>query len=165
MTVPFPKAEGNITTCYSCLRQGRAAIGKDSAFGMISWQQAMEGVTHGAPELEAQGYELIDKGDDWYGVRLPKELMLELLRTPSYVTWQGDVWQFCCGAPMSFIGEWSKADFNNAAQDGAGRALFAQVMSEDALMVWDRNDLGEGSYCYVFRCPGCKALKAHMDMS
>src|SRR5262245_55242959 len=46
--VPFPDITADeILCCYSCLRVGRAAITQDTELGMISWEQAFEGVTHG----------------------------------------------------------------------------------------------------------------------
>jgi hypothetical protein len=52
-TVPFPdslKEKKNLHICYACLRAGRAAITKDTEFGMASWEQAFRGVTHGVPD-------------------------------------------------------------------------------------------------------------------
>src|SRR5579885_3919248 len=85
--VPFPASlekVKDIRICYDCLRAGRGAITKSTEFGMVSWEQAFRGVTHGLPGLETTEFErvLIDPEDDWYGVRVPHEHLFELLRTP-----------------------------------------------------------------------------------
>ncbi|WP_223167407.1 CbrC family protein [Nonomuraea sp. SYSU D8015] len=36
-------------------------------------------------------------GDDRVGVFISSETLLELVRTPTYSTWQGEVGLFCCG--------------------------------------------------------------------
>jgi len=83
--VPFPDlGDDEIKTCYACLRSGKAAITKDTELGMLSWEQAFEGVTHGVPGLDRTDFELVPKDeDDWVGARLPQEMMFELLRTPT----------------------------------------------------------------------------------
>jgi hypothetical protein len=44
--VPFPAIDDDeIRVCYPCLRSGTAAITKDTELGMVSWEQAIEGVT------------------------------------------------------------------------------------------------------------------------
>ena len=46
---------------------------KDTEFGMVSWEQAFQGVTNGVPGLTTDQFELvpIDPDEDWYGVRVP----------------------------------------------------------------------------------------------
>lgn len=61
-TVPFPeslKAKKQLLVCYECLRAGKAAMTKDTEFGMVSWAQAFEGVTHGVPGLRTDRFEII----------------------------------------------------------------------------------------------------------
>jgi hypothetical protein len=86
---PFPeslKAQNQLLVCYECLRAGKAAMTKDAEFGMVSWDQAFEGVTHGIPRLRTDQFEIvpIDPDEDWYGVRVPNEHLWELLRTPGF---------------------------------------------------------------------------------
>ena len=50
--VPFPeplRAKKQLLACYDCLREGKAAKTKDTEFGMVSWDQAFQGVTNGVP--------------------------------------------------------------------------------------------------------------------
>ena len=114
--VVFPDLPDQILSCYSCLRTGRAAIAKDTELGMVSWEQAFEGVTHGSPGLRHPDFDLVAKDDsDWIGARLPESTMWELLRTPTYLTTQGNRWLFCCRAPMVFVGSWSRDQFTRQA--------------------------------------------------
>jgi hypothetical protein len=48
---------------------------KDTEFGMVSWDQAFRGVTHGVPGLWTDQFEVvpIDPDRDWNGVRIPSE--------------------------------------------------------------------------------------------
>ena len=51
ITIAFPesmKDKEHSLICYGCLRAGKAAMTKDTEFGMVSWDQAFKGVTHGA---------------------------------------------------------------------------------------------------------------------
>jgi uncharacterized protein CbrC (UPF0167 family) len=162
-SVPFPDRENEeIKVCYRCLRSGRAAITKDTELGMISWEQAFEGVTHGIPRLNRSDFEMVPRENDWVGARLPQEMMFELLRTPNYDTIQGERWQFCCRQPMIFLGEWSQEDFSRCAPDGNGQRLFEQIVQGSVPGLWEErrsSDFG----VYVFRCGSCNRLTAHWD--
>jgi uncharacterized protein CbrC (UPF0167 family) len=160
--VPFPDlGENEIKACYACLRSGKAAITKDTELGMISWEQAFEGVTHGLPGLSRDDFEMVPADDDWVGARLPQGTMFELLRTPSYNTIQGECWQFCCQQPMVFVGEWSQEEFSQCAPDGDGRSYFEKIVQNCGPDLWDSEleDIG----FYVFRCNSCGRLTAHWD--
>jgi len=54
--------------------------------------------------------------------------MMELLRTPSYRTIQGDQWLFCCKSPMTFRGQWSRKDYSDNAPDGNALAFFERIV-------------------------------------
>jgi uncharacterized protein CbrC (UPF0167 family) len=164
--LPFPAIDDEeIAACYTCVRSGRAALTKDTELGMISWEQAFEGVTHGVPGLSRTDFEMVPKSDDWVGARLPPELMYELLRTPSYITWQGEIWQFCCRRPMVFIGEWSCEEFAQHAPDGDGRRYFEAIVQAQETVpdLWEY--LGGDLGVYLFRCPSCDRMTAHWDSS
>jgi uncharacterized protein CbrC (UPF0167 family) len=162
--IPFPDIANNeILCCYSCLRAGKAAIAKDTELGLITWESAVEGVTHGIPELNHSDFEMVPRGDVWVGARLPSEVMLELLGTPIYSTWQGDCWLFCCKQPMVYVGNWDKKDFTRNAPDGNGRALFERTVPDFQSKMWDVQFWDGPSY-YVFRCSHCGRLRSHWDM-
>lgn len=175
--VPFPDLcpwpIGRLACCYNCLRTGRVALTKDTELGMITWESALEGVTHGVPGMEKfPGYEIVTvaeyeatefyNAETWYGARLPIAWMWELLRTPAYHTWQGEWWRFCCGRPMIYTGEWSAEDFIRHAPDGDGAAYFQAVT--DGVERWDWL-VSSALHSYAFRCPHCGRHAAHCDMT
>jgi hypothetical protein len=99
-TLPFPElGDGAIHICYGCLREGHGAITTDTELGMISWEQVQAGHTHGLPGLARADFEMVPLEGGWVGAKLPRDMMLELLRTPNYLTIQGERWQFCCKGP------------------------------------------------------------------
>lgn len=161
--VPFPDiAAKEIRCCYSCLRAGKAAITQDTELGMISWEQAFEGVTHGVPGLKHPDFEMVPKEDGWVAARLPSEFMFELLRTRGYSTWQGECWLFCCKRPMVYAGSWVRDDFTRNAPNGDGRALFERIVPDFQPEMWD-GKVGDCASYYVFRCSECGGLRAHWD--
>jgi uncharacterized protein CbrC (UPF0167 family) len=164
-SVPFPEiADEEIKGCYTCLRAGKAAISQDTELGMISWEQALAGVTHGVPGLQRTDFELVDQGDGWFGARLPNEMMFELLRTPAYCSIQGERWQFCCKQPMIFIGEWTREEFTLRAPDGDGEAYFDSIVQDNVEGLWE-DDLHDVTGVYVFRCAVCDRVTAHWDIA
>ena len=100
---------------------------------MVSWEQAFEGVTHGIPGLQTTEFEMVltDPEDDWYGVRVPSEYLFELLRTPTYQTWQGERWLFCCKRPMTYIGEWANVMKSSHRPDDPKKFLESVIDSDD----------------------------------
>jgi uncharacterized protein CbrC (UPF0167 family) len=163
--VPFPDlAADEIKVCYACLHSGKAAITKDTELGMISWEQAFEGVTHGIPGLDRADFETVLKDDDWVGARLPKEVMFDLLRMPTYSSIQGERWQFCCKQPMVFVGEWGRVEFARRAPDGDGRHYFEQVVQDSVPGLWE-DQLHDITGVYVFRCTSCERITAYWDIA
>src|SRR4051794_40376538 len=132
--VPFPeplRAKKQLLACYDCLRAGKAAMTKDTEFGMVSWDQALEGVTGGVPGLQTDQFErvLIDPEEDWYGVRVPGEHLRELLRTPGFHSWQGERWLFCCRQPMTYLGGWRSV--MEALRPGNLESFFEGLLDAD----------------------------------
>ncbi len=163
--IPFPKlADEEIVSCYDCLRLGKAAVTKDTELGMVSWEQALDGVTHGIPGLNRPEFEMVPLEDDWVGVRLPQKVMFELLRTPTYATIQGDRWLFCCQVPMVYLGEWSRDEFTKRAPDGDGQKFFNEIVQDVMPGLWE-DALHDVTGVYVFCCSMCDALKAHWDLA
>jgi uncharacterized protein CbrC (UPF0167 family) len=163
--IAFPEIEDDaIVVCYGCLRAGKAAITKDTELGMISWEQAFEGQTHGLPGMNRDDFETVKTDSDWTAARLPQEMMFELLRTPNYLSIQGEQWQFCCKRPMVYLGQWHAEDFDENAEDGDGRTLFEKVVPDASDELWD-DGMGDETGIYVFKCPTCGKLKAHWDLA
>jgi hypothetical protein len=96
---------------------------------------------------------------DWEAVRVPQAQLFELLRTPSYGTWQGEHWLFCCQQPMVYLGDWSTSDFERHAGEGKGRALFDVVVPDAGDWLWGHRGAGIN----VFRCLVCGQLDSHWD--
>ena len=149
--------------CYSCLRAGRASITKDTEFGMVTYEEAQKGITHGLPGLATTMFPTLPNDDGWVRVRIPKEHLKELIRTPGYASWQGDVWLFCCQAPMTFIGEWKAVDFQKRARGGDALKLAKSMVSMDESRYWNEV-FPDQQHFYVFRCKRCGKLRAHLDM-
>ena len=163
--IAFPEiSDEEITVCYGCLRLGKAAITKDTELGMVSWEKAFEGITNGIPGLNRPDFEMVSLKDEWVGVRLPQEMMFELLRTPTYSTMQGDRWLFCCQIPMIYVGEWSRDEFSRRAPDGNGQKLFNQIVEDVMPGLWE-DELHDVTGVYVFRCSVCNIFKAHWDLA
>jgi uncharacterized protein CbrC (UPF0167 family) len=161
--VSFPFADGVLVTCEGCLAAGRAAFTKDTELGMVRWSDAQDGWTHGLPARIPPGWELSAPNEDgWVRVRVPREHLLALVRTPGYVTAQGERWLFCCAAPMAFVGTWRRERFAREAGDGDGRALFAAIVEEAEADLWEHADHGDVGI-YVFACRGCGRRRAHWD--
>lgn len=154
----------NLVICYQCLRQGRAAITKDTVLGMVTWELVLEGITHGRPGLKRTDFELVRTDSDWIRAKVPQEYLQELIRTPTYSTIQGDQWQFCCRRPMVFVGRWEREHFNSNAADGNGRKLFDSVIQNPIDGLWEDN-LHDVTGIYVFRCTQCNRTTAHWDIA
>lgn len=164
--VPFPPIpDERLTACYACLRDGRAALTKDTVLGMVSWEEAAAGVTHGLPHLSVADFELVPRPNGWTGACVPPALLLELVRTPTYLTWQGEHWEFCCARPMIYLGLWTQKEFQAYAPSGNGRALFDQIVQdaheEMAEAFWAPGS--EWPSVYAFRCGSCGNFRAHWD--
>ena len=188
--VTFPDYDTPILICYQCWRAGNAAFTMDTELGMVTWDHAIQGVTHGAPGLSNPDFEMIkapeqdaepdaatvftqdgprgwamtESSNAWTAARVPTEMLLELVRTPAYATWQGEQWSFHCKQPMVYIGPWEQADFDHHAADGDGRALYMQITDAPFEDLWDEGgEMSDLMYVYVHRCPSCGTLRAHWD--
>lgn len=163
--VLFPVGdESPIHVCYSCLRAGRAAITKDTEFGMVSWEQAVAGVTHGVPGLRTEQFPLVDTGDGWLGAVVASQHLFELLHTPTPSTIQGEQWQFCCQQPMPYVGRWEREDLSRRASDGNGSAYLDRLLGEHVPGLWE-DQLHDITGIYVFRCSKCGREVATWDIA
>jgi len=163
--VPFPElGDEEILVCHGCLQSGKAAITKDTELGMISWEQAFNGITQGLPGPKRYDFEMVPGESGWIGVRLPQKHMFDLLRTPTYQTVQGERWLFCCGQPMIFVGKWGRDEFIEREPDEVGRITIENAGQRSILDVWESRpyDIID---IYVFRCGACGNMKANWDIS
>lgn len=167
--VLFPqplKAKKQVLVCYDCLRSGAAALTKDTEFGMVSWEQAVEGITQGVPGLQTEQFEMIaiEPGEDWYGARVPSEHLRELLRTPGFHSWQGERWLFCCQRPMTYLGGW-RSVVEALRPDDDPSAFFDGLFAPDD----EARSLGSEPFeqgnlsLYLYRCLHCGRFRANWD--
>lgn len=153
--------------CWSCLRAGRWASTMDTEAGMVTPVHALRGRTHGLPgPATLAGWPATEaNADGWRSAIVPTPVLLELVRTPNYVTWQGEQWLFHCRGPMRYLGLWGRSDFTAAAPDGDG-ATFALSTADLPKDMWpylsEPPDVGS-VLTYMFQCPTCGAHRGHWD--
>jgi hypothetical protein len=155
--------------CYSCFRNGPIDWARDTELGFITAELANSGMTHGLPlndPSSIQQYKLTPHPIDpnfpdqiWFHFHVDADLLKELLRTPTYHTWQGDRWLFCCSRPMVFRGS-LPADLFHASASGIERGI--RVFLESP--AWERTAGSHGSHTlYAFTCGSCGNLRYHED--
>lgn len=155
-----------IPVCYDCVRSGKATIGKGTEFGYVTREEAVAGVTRSwLNPREGDQFEIVtlDQGEDWYGARIPSEHLWELLRTPSFYTWQDDEWLFCCRRPMVYMGGWRSVKDSVPRKE---RTAFFKSLFEpgDQAISWGPETFEGGSpFLYAFRCRECGRRRAYYD--
>ena len=175
--------------CYACFRKGRVTTSRDTELGSIDTESAPSGLTQGIPrdlELDARGTEVVldeepekvaepavegapaaPLEEPWMRFRVAPDKLVELLRTPSYSTWQGESWLFCCASPMIFVGSvrpiqleaWA-TEAGKSIEDVIAGLLAPETVDAEAFC----KDMVRGSRSvYAFRCASCKKRRAHWD--
>lgn len=164
--IRFPQSlvDEEIIACFDCLRVGKAAICKDTELGAVFWEQAFDGLTHGIPGMSRADFELVESEDGWVSARLPQQVLFELLRTPKYMSIQGEVWLFCCQRPMIYLGNWSRVRFSQEAKNGDGKSLMEQIIEDVVPGLWE-DELHDTTGIYVFRCPTCGKRRGTWDIA
>lgn len=170
VSVPFPEAlrtKKQMLVCYDCLRAGKGAMSKSTELGLVTWENAIEGVTGGVPGRPTEQFELVltdaDPDGDWYGSRVPNEHLWELLRTPGISSWQGEDWLFCCRRPMTYLGGWRTVLEKLRPEDPAAfcDALFDP---DDEVRTWGYEAFEYGNLSlYTYRCGTCGRLRGTWD--
>ncbi len=156
---------------------------QNTEYGLVRYEDAVAGAPWGYADDHRKARSHLAMSEDGTGFAriivpadssdtpavLPREWLIELTRTPTYSTTQGESWLFHCTRPMVYVGEWGKAEFNAHAPNGDGEALFT-----DALLGWDagelwrmmrENRLHSEISIYMFHCPVCQKYRGHWDMS
>jgi len=158
--VPFPDVPGEkVVVCHACFRAGKAALTKDTTAGMLSWEEALDAAAPSITSAEPPPQPTHGGG----GHPSPKAL-LELLRTPGYISIQGERWELCCERPMIYLGQWTQDEFDTAAPDSDGQALFDEIVQEPEDGLWE-DDLHDSAGIYVFRCASCGRKTANWDVA
>lgn len=167
--ISFPKLVGGLRVCFDCLRAGKAAFTQDTELGMVRWEDAQTGKTFGIPGDPDPRFpysisDLSAPNDPWYQAQVAVEDLMELVRTPSFISWQGERWLFCHQRPMIYLGSWRQDDFDKAAPDGHGEKLFTTVVDAGSEEFWPYINSRSVSV-YVFRCQDCGELRGYHDAS
>lgn len=139
--------------CFDCLRGGRFGFLHETEAGLLFPGRGLR------PEGRAQR-------------RLAERLNLPaLLRTPQYVTWQGERWLVHCDDFMTYLGEWKPRDFIRHSVNGDGRTLFREMVEDPHLArLWDETTPAGAAapdswyfHVHAFRCRHCGKLRGHWD--
>lgn len=151
--------------CVACLRAGHVAFTRDTEYGLVRWEDAVAGRTHGVPDLRhADGFSMSEPdGDGRVQVEIPPMVLLELVRTPVYSTWQDEHWLFCCGSAMVYIGRWARDDVVRHLP-GDPQAAFLAIFDDAEPWMWARLDELSIDF-HAFRCRSCDRVRGHTDMS
>lgn len=160
--------------CYTCFREGKAPHAVDTEHGVVTPELAAAGKTGGVPESAARpdglpAEEIVEEENGerqvWLRMRVPASALLELTRTPTYSTWQGESWLFCCRAPMVYVGSGLETLRASMPTD-ADEALFVAKTLEVDPSVGQRilDDVAaERVSAYVFQCARCSKVRGHWD--
>lgn len=157
-----------VAACYSCLRAGRGAMTHSMTLGMVTWEHARDGWTHGTPYLDENAALAVRPSADdpeWLEARVASEHLLDLVRTPSFHTWQEENWFFCCKRPSIYLGEWTPEAF--AAHDAAegGLSAFLSLVAGAHPGAWERMSSPDLGGPYMFQCPACGRISGYYDYS
>ena len=158
-------SEPDDAVCVPCLRAGHVAFSRDTEYGLVGWEDALAGRTDGVPGLRhADGFAVSEPNEDgWVSVEIPPMVLLELVRTPVYSTWQDERWLFCCGSAMVYIGRWGSVEVVHHLP-GDPAAAFLAIF--DGAEPWMWADVDELSIDFhAFRCRSCDRVRGHVDMS
>ena len=161
--IAWPLArKGETLVCTDCLREGRVYLNHDTAVGLLEWQDAQRGwvefykIDDLDPMIERQP---VEGEPDYHRYEFTREDLIELGRTPTYSTWQGERWPFHCGRAMVYLGQPLSQSKSEVAP-----AIVAAV--EKFVEDWDFEpwaDEDSGVCIYLFRCQICGAYDGHND--
>lgn len=164
-------------SCYACIRAGKGDHTIDTEYGMVRPEDALNGRTHGLPldpnnlpnlPLVAHAVDLKFRDEHWYSVQFASDDLIELTRTPSYHTRQGERWLFCCEKPSIFMGclDSSKLAQLASERSSTNEATIASLLSisvDEAKWMPSAIERDSGGL-YLFRCQSCSRLRAHFDI-
>ena len=150
-----PNAHPNPTwICIECLKTIEIVTIHNTAFGFV---------TNNLPkDLE---HESAKK-------HVSKEAFEEMLRTPTFLSLQGEQWLGHCDDFMDYIGTWEAPDFTNESEDGNGKKLFKEMSNKDEHHLWEEFDLAENEskhtwencLYHTFECRTCKVKKGYWEI-
>ena len=140
--------------CFNCLRNGLFEFWHDTEFGM----------------LDENGLTKVYKHNMENPPQVENEKLIELRRTPQFISWQQELWLTHCDDFMVYKGTWTPKDFHTNSEDGNGRKLFMEMTDADYNNLWD-DSLDDGQTnleewyptYYVFKCLHCGKLRGNWD--
>lgn len=155
--------------CYACFRAGKVAHVMDTELGMVRPEDAARGETHGIPVadddtlsgLNVTG-ETREGTERWVRLGFAVDDLVELTRTPTYSTWQGESWLFCCNRPMVFEGSVTEAAL---ATHGEPAHVLAEMLGVPVADPVIERVFEDRASAYGFRCQVCGKRRAHWDRS
>lgn len=167
---PQTRPRDVVAVCYECLRAGRAAIAHETEVGDIDLLHAWQGLARfGRPEtarregLATTVLETYADGTQSIGVRLPQDLLFELLRTPRHQALQREYWPYHCGGFTAYLGRWQQEDFEHQAP-GRGREWFGERVAPgepwEDMWEWLPGDVG---WSCVYQCQACARHRVFVD--
>jgi len=141
--------------CLDCLRKGRFFFPHETEAGSLTGRRAALEPLHPRHKVP----------EDFNRVAFAA-----LLKTPQFITWQGELWLTHCDDFMIYLGEWKPRDFETHANDGDSRRLFLEMTDEDMNHLWDAA-IPDGAekpsdwYAtyYAFKCKHCGKLRGNWD--
>jgi uncharacterized protein CbrC (UPF0167 family) len=135
--------------CTSCLAQGKFSFVHATELGCIN-----------------RTFEASDV--------ITRKMIEDITRTPHHFTCGDELWLAHCGDFMTYLGIWQPINFERAAANGNGRAIFAQVIDdpESGMLHYSLEDYPaspeDREYwafpVHVFRCRGCGVYRAFDEM-
>lgn len=140
--------------CYECLRKGEFEFWHDTEYGVLDEKGLSKVYSH---NIESPP-------------KLSESLLLELRRTPQFITYQQEIWLTHCDDFMVYKGTWQPLDFYKNSPTGDGRDLFMEMTDKDMSRLWDES-LVDGQTLleqwyptyYVFECRHCRKLRGYWD--
>jgi uncharacterized protein CbrC (UPF0167 family) len=170
---PSEHTRDTVVVCYECLRGGRAGIAHETELGSVDLAHALRGlIGFGRPEIARRdALKTIvletdeEDGSQIIGIHLPRDLLIELIRTPRHQTLQREYWPYHCKGFMAYLGRWQQEDFEKQSP-GRGREWFREHMSPDRgwqdMWEWLRTNIG---WSYVYQCECCGLHRVFVDSS
>lgn len=140
--------------CFACLQKGRFEFWHDTEIGLLDENGLRHEYKHNKPPPRD----------------FTRSALLELRRTPRFVTWQQELWLTHCNDFMAYLGTWEPKDFYSNASDGDGRKLFHEMTDKEFHHLWDRSLQPDATRLerwhavfYAFRCLHCGKLRGNWD--
>ena len=142
----------------------------ETELGDVDLGHALRGLTYSCrPEVarregvETTVLKTYGDGSQSIGVRLPPDLLLEMVRTPRHAALQREYWPYHCQGFMAYLGRWQQEDFEKQSP-GRGREWFGEHMAPEEPWedMWEWLEGGIG-WSYVYRCLPCGWHRVFVD--